>query len=118
MALLVSVSTLAAAGFTWMTIRQAGGEQRLTREGQVTDRYHAASPTSGADAEEVRIGGLYALQRIARDSPPRRPTVVQVISAIVRSRTQPKKAIQVPTGRSTTSMRRCASSPAPSTRTR
>jgi uncharacterized protein YjbI with pentapeptide repeats len=84
-ALLVSVSTLAAAGFTWVTIQQASGEQHLTRDGQVTDRYNAAVTNLGDDAEEVRIGGLYALQRIAQDSPRDAPTVVQVISAYVRS---------------------------------
>jgi hypothetical protein len=41
LALLVSVSTL-AAGAALVTVRQASGEQRLTRDGQVTDRYNAA----------------------------------------------------------------------------
>ncbi|WP_405592340.1 pentapeptide repeat-containing protein [Streptomyces sp. NBC_01190] len=67
-----------------MTVRQASGEQHLTRDGQVTDRYNAAVTNLGDDAEEVRIGGLYALQRIAQDSPRDAPTVVQVISAYIR----------------------------------
>ncbi len=95
-ALLVSISTLAAAAFTWVTIRQAGAEQRLTRDGQVTDRYNAAVTNLGADSEEVRIGGLYALQRIAQDSPRDAPTVVQVISAYVRSHTPPLKPDKAP----------------------
>ncbi|UXY24231.1 pentapeptide repeat-containing protein [Streptomyces cynarae] len=87
MTLLVSLSTLTAAGFTWMTIRQANTEQQLARDGQVTDRYTAAVANLGDTAEEVRIGGMYALQRIAQDSPRDAPTVVQVLSAYVRSHT-------------------------------
>lgn len=79
------MSTLVAVGFTWATVRQAGAEQHLTRDGQVTDRYTAAVANLGDDNEEVRLGGLYALQRIAQDSPRDAPTVVQVISAYVRT---------------------------------
>lgn len=83
-ALLVSVSTLAVAGTALVTVRQATGEQHLTRDGQVTDRYTAAVTNLGDDNEEVRLGGLYALQRIAQDSPRDAPSIVQVISAYIR----------------------------------
>lgn len=91
MALLVSLATLAAAGAALVTVRQAAGEQRLTRDGQVTDRYTAAVTNLGDTAEEVRIGGMYALQRIAQDSSRDAPTVVQVLSAYVRSHTPEAK---------------------------
>ncbi|MFI5808837.1 hypothetical protein [Streptomyces sp. NPDC051561] len=68
-----------------MTVRQIRNEQLLTRDGQVTDRYTAEVTNLGDDNEEVRLGGLYALQRIAQDSTRDAPTVVQVISAYVRS---------------------------------
>ena len=41
---------------------------RLTREGQITDRYAKAIEQLGAWANEVQLGGIYALERIARDS--------------------------------------------------
>jgi hypothetical protein len=82
--LLVSASTLVAVGFTGMTIRQANGEQNLTREGQITDRYTAAVTNLGDNNAEVRLGGLYALQRIAQDSPRDAPTIVNVICAYIR----------------------------------
>lgn len=94
--LLVSISTLIAAGAALVTVRQAGSEQGLTRDGQVTDRYTAAVANLGDDNEEVRLGGLYALQRIAQDSPRDASTVVQVVSAFVRSHApQPKKGTKV-----------------------
>ncbi|WP_327411306.1 pentapeptide repeat-containing protein (plasmid) [Streptomyces sp. NBC_01281] len=86
-AVLVSVSTLLAAVAALITVRQASGEQQLTRDGQVTDRYTAAVTNLGATSEEVRIGGLYALERIAEDSPRDVPSVVQVMAAYVRSHT-------------------------------
>ncbi|WP_255946454.1 pentapeptide repeat-containing protein [Streptomyces odontomachi] len=98
MALLVSLSTLTVAGGTLVTVRQVEGEQQLTRDGQVTDRYTAAVANLGNNNEEVRLGGLYALQRIAQDSPRDAPTVVQVISAYVRGHAPaPKKGTKGPT---------------------
>ena len=41
----------------------------LSREGQVTDRYTRAIEQLGSDKLDVRIGGIYALERVARDSP-------------------------------------------------
>lgn len=64
-----------------------GGEQRLTRDGQFTDRCTAAVTKLGSNAEEVWIGGMYALQRLAHDSPRDAPSVVQVLAAYVRSHT-------------------------------
>jgi hypothetical protein len=40
----------------------------LTEQGQVTDRYTKAIEQLGSDKLDVRIGGIYALERIARDS--------------------------------------------------
>jgi hypothetical protein len=40
----------------------------LSREGQVTDRYTKAIEQLGSDKLDIRIGGIYALARVARDS--------------------------------------------------
>jgi hypothetical protein len=40
----------------------------LSREGQVTDRYTKAIEQLGSEKIDVRIGGIFALERIARDS--------------------------------------------------
>ena len=45
----------------------------LSREGQVTDRYTKAIEQLGSDKLDVRIGGIYALERVARDSAKRPP---------------------------------------------
>jgi uncharacterized protein YjbI with pentapeptide repeats len=56
----------------------------LSREGQVTDRYTKAVEQLGSDKLDVRIGGIYALERIARDSPRDHPTVAEVLAAFIR----------------------------------
>jgi hypothetical protein len=55
----------------------------LTEQGQVTDRYTKAIEQLGSDKLDVRIGGIYALERIARDSARDHPTVMEVLSAFI-----------------------------------
>jgi Pentapeptide repeats (8 copies) len=56
----------------------------LSREGQVTDRYTKAIKQLGSDQLAVRIGGIYALERVARDSARDQPTVMEALPAFIR----------------------------------
>ena len=57
----------------------------LARQGQVTDRYTKAIEQLGSDKGlDVRIGGIYALERIARDSRRDYPTIMEVLAAFIR----------------------------------
>jgi uncharacterized protein YjbI with pentapeptide repeats len=69
-----------AAGALVFTARSFG----LSREGQVTDRYTKAIEQLGSEKLDVRIGGIYALERIAFDSARDHPTVVEVLTAFIR----------------------------------
>jgi hypothetical protein len=62
---------------------------RLTLQGQITDRYTKAIEQLGSDKLDVRLGGIYALERIAKDSERDHPTVVEVLSAFVREHSDP-----------------------------
>ncbi|MEV6489773.1 pentapeptide repeat-containing protein [Actinoplanes sp. NPDC051633] len=62
----------------------AGSTLRLNREGQITDRFGSAVEHLGAQALETRIGGLYALERIMRDSRADHEPIVEIVSAFVR----------------------------------
>ncbi|MUN41674.1 pentapeptide repeat-containing protein [Actinomadura litoris] len=55
-----------------------------TRQGQVTDRYTKAVEQLGSSKREVRTGAIYALERIAADSPRDRLTIRDVLAAFVR----------------------------------
>jgi hypothetical protein len=53
-----------AAVTVWFTARTYS----LSREGHVTDRYTSAVSQLGSDSPYVRVGGIYALERIGHDS--------------------------------------------------
>jgi hypothetical protein len=56
----------------------------LSEQGQVTDRYTKAVEQLGSEKLDVRIGGIYALERVARDSPRDHPTVMEVLTTFIR----------------------------------
>jgi uncharacterized protein YjbI with pentapeptide repeats len=62
-----------------------------TREAQYADRYSRALEQLGSENLDVRIGGIYALEGIALDSPRQHPTVMEVLTAFIRehARTDP-----------------------------
>lgn len=78
----------------WCTILGIGGyftwrNLHVVQEGQITNRFTQAIQQLGAmkDKEpnlEVRLGGIYALERIARDSPRDHRTIVEILTAYVR----------------------------------
>lgn len=59
---------------------------RLTREGQVTDRYVEAIKLLASDRLHERLGGIYSLERIMRDSERDHRTIVEVLSAFIRTK--------------------------------
>ena len=55
------------------------------RQGQLTDRYAKAVEHLGDPNLDIRLGGIYALEAIARDAPERdHPTVMEVLTAFIR----------------------------------
>ncbi|WP_017622957.1 pentapeptide repeat-containing protein [Nocardiopsis chromatogenes] len=57
---------------------------RLNRRGQFTERYATAIGHLASDKMEERIGGIYSLEHIMRESERDHATVVEVLSAFVR----------------------------------
>jgi hypothetical protein len=68
---------LLGAYLTWRQLQ-------VNREGQITDRYTKAVDQLGHAELDVRLGGIYALERIARDSRADLATIGEVLSAFVR----------------------------------
>jgi len=81
--LIAALAALGAAGGLAFTART----YRLSREGHVTDRYSKAIEQLGNDKTEIRLGGIYALERLMRDSPHDQPTIIEVLAAYVRQHT-------------------------------
>jgi hypothetical protein len=77
--------------FTWRNIRtteRASRETlRISQEGQITDRFTKAINQlgeAGPDKLAIRLGGIYALERIARDSEKDHWPAMEVLTAYVR----------------------------------
>lgn len=56
----------------------------LNRRGQVTERFTRAVDQLGSDSIDVRLGGIYALWRLAKDSREEYGAVIDVLTAYVR----------------------------------
>jgi hypothetical protein len=57
---------------------------QTTQEGQITDRFTKAITQLGDNNLAIRLGGIYALERIARDSASDHGAVMEVLTAFVR----------------------------------
>lgn len=68
---------------------------QLNRHGQITDRFSKAIEQLGDDRLDVRLGGIYALERIARDSRIDHWPVMEVLTAFVRERAPSRSDVAV-----------------------
>jgi uncharacterized protein YjbI with pentapeptide repeats len=59
---------------------------RLSRAGQLTDRFSKAIEQIGDSDINVRIGGLYALEKVARDSRSNMETVTEILVRFIQNR--------------------------------
>lgn len=71
--------TLAAIGAVYTARTFA-----LNRRGQITERFTAAIELLGHDELAIRIGGIYALERLARESHLEHAAAMDVLAAYVR----------------------------------
>jgi hypothetical protein len=85
---LPGLAAVIALIYTWQSINATTNatnrQLQIAGQGQVTDRYNAAITNLGSPSVDVRLGGIYALQRIMQDSPRDQSTVVAVLCAFVR----------------------------------
>jgi hypothetical protein len=77
-------AVLVGALFTYRQIQTSRYQLEVARQGQVTERCTRAIDQLGHENLDVRLGGIYALDRIAKDSPDDRSTVYEVLTAFVR----------------------------------
>ncbi len=59
----------------------------ISREGQITERFTRAIDQLGSDKVDVRVGGIHALERIAKNSKSDQPTITRILCAFVRTHT-------------------------------
>jgi uncharacterized protein YjbI with pentapeptide repeats len=89
------MAVLIGALFTWWQLqinrRQfehgtelAINQMDLARQGQITERFTRAVDQLGHVQTDVRLGGIYALARIARDSGPDQDYIARLLAAYIR----------------------------------
>jgi hypothetical protein len=79
LALLAGVLAAMGAYYTHRTFE-------LNRAGQITERFTRAIDQLGSSQIDIRLGGIYGLERVARDSSDDHPQVFEVLTAYVRQR--------------------------------
>jgi len=69
----------------WRRVRAADRTVEIAREQQITERFTRAIDQLGNEqGMAIRLGGIYALERIAKDSPKDHWQVMEVLTAYVR----------------------------------
>lgn len=94
-----AVTALVALGalvFTGLSLKvtqsQNAAQNDLAAQSQYTDRYTKAVDQlgqQGLEKQQIRLGGIYALERLTRDSPRDQPTIIEVLSSFVRTAHSP-----------------------------
>src|SRR5579875_231065 len=86
LASLAAVGALAVTALSlYLTTRQTDKQDNIAIQSEITNRYTAAVNQLGSSTMDIRLGGIYALQRIADNSAPDEPTIVAVLSAFIRN---------------------------------
>ncbi|HEX8135211.1 MAG TPA: pentapeptide repeat-containing protein [Actinomycetes bacterium] len=75
---------LLGAFYTYQQVQTGRRQLHLAQQGQVTERFTRAIDQLGSDHLDVQLGGIYALERIARDSPDDRDTIGEVLTVYIR----------------------------------
>lgn len=83
--ILAGVFIFVGAYFAWRRVTAAEQSVMVTQEGQITERFTRAIQQLGdRDNLAIRLGGIYALERIARDSRKDHWPIMEILTAYVR----------------------------------
>ncbi|OLZ51112.1 hypothetical protein BS329_17885 [Amycolatopsis coloradensis] len=86
---------LAAVGALYVTNRTLDATRQqiaISEQGQYTDRFGKAVEQLGSDKIDIRLGGIYALERLAKDSARDANTITRLLGAYIREHTCPTGA--------------------------
>jgi uncharacterized protein YjbI with pentapeptide repeats len=84
-----------AATLAWAAVRNARTasarheeQTRTDQQRRITENFSKAIEQLGSDKLEIRVGGIHALQRIAKESPSEYWPIMENLTAFVRERTR------------------------------
>jgi anion-transporting ArsA/GET3 family ATPase len=78
------IATLFAGIGLFVNYLNSQAEIQLTQQRLITERFSKAVEQIGNNKEEVVIGGIYSLERIAKDSPKDQWTIMEVLTSYIR----------------------------------
>jgi uncharacterized protein YjbI with pentapeptide repeats len=90
------IAILGGAYFTWRQLQLSReqfrhsldistAELQLSREAQLTERFSSATEQLGHGEPRVRVGAIYALEQLAKNSTTLRPVIHELLSAYLRA---------------------------------
>lgn len=79
-----TLAQILAGAFVLTTLFSTLGTISTNQEGQITERFTRAIDQLGRQELEIRLGGIYSLERIANDSKKDYWSVIEVLTAFVR----------------------------------
>jgi hypothetical protein len=81
---LSGLAAVIALVFSHLSVQETSAQLRLTEQAQVYGQFNTAITDLGSPSADVRLGGIYALQDIMRDSPDEQPVIINVLAAFIR----------------------------------
>ena len=80
--------------YTWRRINIAEDSLKVSQDGQITERFTRAVDQLGNEKIEIRLGGIYALERIADESDKDYWPIMEILTAYVRNNS-PAELIEI-----------------------
>lgn len=80
-----SVAAVAALWFSGQSLKVTNDQQSLAQQTANTDRFRLAAEQLASDQINVRVSGVYLLERLAKDSPADHPTVFALLTSFLRT---------------------------------
>jgi uncharacterized protein YjbI with pentapeptide repeats len=85
------VTAAVAAVAAWIALIRHFAQTDADRQRRITESYSKATEQLASDKMEMRLGGIYTLERISRESPDDYWTVMETLTAFVRERARWKE---------------------------
>ncbi len=76
---------------SWQYLRRTDEQFRNANENLITARFSQAISHLASDKMEVRLGGIYTLERLAQESPTEHWMTIEILTAFVRERSAQQK---------------------------
>ena len=87
-----TVTAAVAAVAAWIALMRHFAQTNADRQRRITESFAKAVEQLGSDKLEVRLGGIYLLERISKESPDDYWTVMENLTAFVRERSRRNEA--------------------------